>query len=149
MAPSSSEDDEETACRILPPEPKMEDDIVSMSLWELLEKTSNELKIQNELKDVTLLLGNTGAGKTTLTQLMVGNVSALEVVKTEKEDVIIVDPENKIGRTTASRTIVPELVVDKVDYTAIYDCPGFSDNRGPNTDIATNFLLKKVISNNN
>lgn len=74
----------------------------------------------------------------------------IEIVElNDRANYIIIDGERKIGRTTASRTIVPELIVDPSDPSLVfYDCPGFLDNRGVNgnTDIVINYLLKMVTS---
>lgn len=79
-----------------------------------------------------------------MTQLLAGNASSLQVVSNQEKKLMITDPARKIGLTTVSRTLVPELVVDKSSGLALYDCPGFMDNRGPKVDITANFLLKKI-----
>lgn len=93
-----------------------------------------------------LVLGNTGSGKTTLTQLIAGNTSGLsarEVVPGTGE-YIIEDAADKISSTIESKTVVPERLVVNAD-TSLWDCPGFEDNRGSCVDIASAFLLRNVI----
>ncbi|OXA59722.1 Macrophage receptor MARCO [Folsomia candida] len=116
----------------------------NITLWDLLEDGKNQLELSDKYTDVVLLMGNTGSGKSTLTHLTVGNATGLRLVMNPSGNYLIVDDNDKIGHTTASRTLVPELVVDKDTSLAIYDCPGFDDNRGPDTDITANFLLKAV-----
>jgi len=111
----------------------------------LLKKTESELTIHTG--DAIILLGNSGSGKTTVVQTVAGNISNLYVYETAGEDLIIVDPEQKIGLTTESRTLIPELVPDPPNSLYYYDFPGFRDNRGINADITANFLMKKVTDN--
>jgi polynucleotide 5'-kinase involved in rRNA processing len=59
------------------------DDTLTLSLLELMQKTEKELVLKEEEKNVILILGNTGSGKSTIVQLLAGNSTALEVVKDE------------------------------------------------------------------
>lgn len=69
--------DEEPPCKVLPAYERPEDDTLSMSLWELLEATGSQVTLDPSHKEATLVLGNTGSGKTTVTQITSGNLSHL------------------------------------------------------------------------
>ncbi|GFS38774.1 uncharacterized protein NPIL_616951 [Nephila pilipes] len=114
---------------------------------ELLEEGEKEIELRDEFKDVTLVLGNTGSGKSTFTQWVAGDNSKLISVEVKEGtgEYIIVD-NNRIGNSTVqSKTIFPELVTQNDTQAAYYDCPGFSDTRSTSHDIATTYFIKKVL----
>ncbi|XP_055298570.1 uncharacterized protein LOC129566553 [Sitodiplosis mosellana] len=112
---------------------------------EFMEKHEAQLKF-SEKKDVTLMLGNTGAGKSTLTLLITDvELFSVEIGEKDSGEFIIVDKDEKISgiSTTKSKTIVPDLMIENDNV--YYDCPGFSDSRGVTHDISVTYLIQKVI----
>ncbi|XP_069673870.1 uncharacterized protein [Periplaneta americana] len=112
------------------------------NIFKLL-KEGGKLKNISPGADSVLFLGNTGAGKSTLTQFIFADNNTLESVEVSEGDFIIEDG-NKISKSTfLSHTFVPELVSENETCTQSYDCPGFSDTRSTCHDIAsTHFIMK-------
>nr|XP_024219196.1 uncharacterized protein LOC112211540 [Halyomorpha halys] len=100
-------------------------------------------------EDIVLLLGNTGSGKTTLTQYISGNAHTLVSQEVEEGtgEYVIVDTQNKVSSnsTLVSQTVYPDLVEDAKKKTLYYDCPGFSDTRSAAHEIAATYFIKNVI----
>lgn len=118
------------------------------STYDLLKRGEQEIQLSDEYKDVVLLFGDTGAGKTTFTQWIAGDNNKLlsKEVAEGTGEFIIEDSNNKISNSTIkSKTVFPELVIDAETNTAYYDCPGFSDTRSTSNDIATTYFIKKVL----
>jgi len=95
-------------------------------------------------REVDLFMRNTGSGKTTVALTITMDLNNLTVYETEGESLIVVEPAQKIGITTASCTLVPDLIHDKANNLYFYDFPGFQDNRKENADIIANYLMKKA-----
>lgn len=122
------------------------------------DSASDTLKFVNDLEsklnltenqNITLVVGNTGSGKSTLVHYVAGNMSKLEAIQKDGSlDLIIrdgYDPEN--GDSTAaavSRTLLPEMMIDEVGN-VWWDTPGFGDTRNNTIEIATAFLIKRVL----
>ncbi|GBM60945.1 hypothetical protein AVEN_192397-1 [Araneus ventricosus] len=115
--------------------------------FDLLERGEKEIKFDEKHKDVILILGNTGSGKSTFTQWVAGDNTKLISKETEEgTGEYIIEDHNRISNTTLkSKTIFPELVVDAKTNAAYYDCPGFSDTQGTSHDIASTYFIKKVL----
>ncbi|CAL1288930.1 unnamed protein product [Larinioides sclopetarius] len=115
--------------------------------FDLLERGEKEIEFDDEHKDVILVLGNTGSGKSTFTQWVAGDNTKLISKETEEgTGEYIIEDHNRIGNTTLkSKTIFPELVVDAKTNAAYYDCPGFSDTQGTSHDIASTYFIKEVL----
>ncbi|XP_016840146.1 uncharacterized protein LOC107980959 [Nasonia vitripennis] len=116
-------------------------------ILDLLQEGESNI-IYGTNKDVILLLGTTGSGKSTFTQFIAGydyNLISEETRKNSHE-YIIIDKNGKVGNSTfTSQTIFPDLVLDTETSAAFYDCPGFSDTRSPAHDIAATYFIKKVL----
>lgn len=113
--------------------------------FKLLEEGEEKIELSEQYKNVTLVLGNTGAGKSTFIQWMAGDNNKLvskEVVEGTGE--FIIEDGNRIGSSINSKTLFPERVVDSKTNAAYYDCPGFSDTRSTSYDIAATYFIKKL-----
>lgn len=113
----------------------------------LLNEGERKVELNDEYKNITLVIGNTGSGKSTFIQWIAGDNAKLKSVLVGDDfddEYIIVDGENRIGSSLRSKTKFPELVIDDETDTPYYDCPGFSDTRSASHDIATSFLIKKL-----
>lgn len=112
----------------------------------------NDLQIKLKLpssRKINLVVGNTGVGKSTYVHYAAGDIKKIFSKKFGRKLKIIdgLDPElNKTTFATESRTLVPEMVIDENGY-VWYDCPGFGDTHNETVEIATSFLIKKIIEN--
>ncbi|CAL8092055.1 unnamed protein product [Orchesella dallaii] len=143
-------------CTRLPPPPNIHSEAYPSSTSSLNNEEKDELNMimsqgmstqdtQTHSKKAILILGNTGSGKTTLTQLIAGNLSRLHGVLTSSNKLVIVDEDDRIGAPSIkSKTIYPEYVTNTLTNDSFYDCPGFDDNRGAGMDIAAMFSLKSI-----
>ncbi|GFY38906.1 uncharacterized protein TNIN_126211 [Trichonephila inaurata madagascariensis] len=90
----------------------------------------------------------TYSGKSTFIQWIAGDNTKL-IANEVKEGTgeYIIEDNDRIGDSTInSKTIFPELVVEKKTNSAYYDCPGFNDTRSTNYDIATTYFIKKILN---
>ena len=103
-----------------------------------------------------LTLGNTGVGKSTFLNGVMGcklkSVRPRELGLGGMKKVVIVDPESTqaevtpIGHEGTSKTFLPRIVQDHNNPTSAYcDCPGFSDNRGEEINIANAINVRRVL----
>lgn len=113
----------------------------------LLKEGDEKIILKNQYKSISLVIGNTGAGKSTFLQWIAGDDNKLiaREIGNETGEFIIEDGNIRIGNSTiTSKTTFPELVVDYKTKAAYYDCPGFSDTRSVSHDIAGTYFLKKL-----
>lgn len=115
------------------------------SILEFWRDQSKEFRLGTE-KNFTLLLGITGSGKTTLGLLLTDE----ELMSTEIEgtgEYIIIDKSDRINRDSAitSKTIIPELMINRKSGTVYFDCPGFIDTRGIQNDLSVAYFIKKLL----
>lgn len=95
-------------------------------------------------KQVTLLLGSTGSGKSTTTLFLIG--AELKSNETSENEFAIIDDGHRISRDSLiSKTLIPDLMVDKAGN-AYYDCPGFEDTRPPKYEITIAYFLNKLLT---
>jgi energy-coupling factor transporter ATP-binding protein EcfA2 len=118
--------------------------------------SDGEKKIDgNSFKEVILFVGITGSGKTTLTQFLAGDNDKLFSVAVDEEtadetgEFLIIDNDKISNSTITSKTLYPEAIVDADTHEVLVDCPGFSDTRSTNYDIAATIFTKYLIDNVN
>lgn len=109
-----------------------------------LKAGDSVLELDDKYRNVTLLVGKTGTGKSTLTLFLTGDLADLEAVK--KDGYFIkYKYEGIIGTsTTVSQTIYPALHIDDINL-AYYDCPGYDDTRNTSIEIAATYFVKRVV----
>ncbi|XP_003424252.1 uncharacterized protein LOC100680511 [Nasonia vitripennis] len=112
----------------------------------LLDKGETKIKMSVS-KDVILFLGITGTGKTTASLFIAGYDDYIIAEKNPNgKGYTVTDTLGKIGNSTVdSQTIFPDLLSDSNTDGAIYDCPGYTDSRGPLYDISASYFTKKII----
>jgi energy-coupling factor transporter ATP-binding protein EcfA2 len=106
-------------------------------------------------REVTMVLGNTGVGKSTIVNYLMG--CAMKLVKPSevglegRRRVVVVAPTSprpevmSIGHGDNSHTFMPKLVLDSDEGGAYCDCPGFGDSRGAEINIANAINIRKVL----
>ena len=128
----------------------------SISLIEYATQLGEENAASATDKEVVLVLGNTGVGKSTAVNYLMG--CEMKLVKPSElglegpKKVVVVDPESicpevmPIGHGSQSRTFMPQIVLDADDSNQAYcDCPGFSDNRGAEINLANAINTRRVL----
>lgn len=121
-------------------------DLFFEQMIQKINNYANELHFGIE-RNFALVLGNTGAGKSTLTSLLTGaQLQSKETVPGSYE-YLIVDEKGLISgeSTTVSKTIIPELMNDTKNRVTYYDCPGFNDSRSDINDISVTYLIQQLI----
>jgi energy-coupling factor transporter ATP-binding protein EcfA2 len=111
-------------------------------------------------REAVTILGETGTGKSTSINHWMGcrmelrTLEELEEmgIEGETEDVIVVHPDSErpgvasIGHGDGSHTFMPQIIRDPNRATRVYiDCPGFSDNRGAEINIANAMNTKHAL----
>jgi len=96
-------------------------------------------------KDIVVLLGKTGAGKSTLVNFLAG-----KELKVDTHDNIVLknthdDSAMKIGVTASSETILPKFI--NTDDLLLYDLPGFGETRGTALSLVEACFIKNIIEN--
>jgi ABC-type dipeptide/oligopeptide/nickel transport system ATPase component len=123
----------------------------SITLLNHCTKLGEQNATQAANRETCLVLGNTGAGKSTTINAWMGCRMKAEIDETD-EEIIIVDPESPraevmpIGHGGQSRTFMPQIAPDPDHPNKAYcDCPGFSDNRGAEINIANAINIRSVL----
>jgi energy-coupling factor transporter ATP-binding protein EcfA2 len=122
----------------------------SIRLDIIMTKVEEIIRYANEYatgKDLVLVLGNTGSGKSTFINYLAGQTMH-EVTKEEfLEPVIETDnPIMAVGHNSfKSLTDHPQLYSDSSTGLTYCDCPGFLDSRGPEFDIPNAFAIKTIV----
>ena len=128
----------------------------SISLVNHCATLGEQNAVQAAGKEVLMVLGNTGTGKSTLLNCLLG--CEMKLVKPRElgllgvKKVVVVDPKSTrpevvtIGHGKQSHTFMPQIVPD-LDHThgACCDCPGFSDNRGAEINIANAINTRRIL----
>jgi tetratricopeptide (TPR) repeat protein len=124
---------------------KIKDEITEATLHEVSKLIiEGNARIYTEDKGI-LLIGKTGAGKSTLTYLLAGQ--ELKAILDRDTGNMIIDAvsplENiRISHDATSGTQVPNKYM--ISGAAVWDCPGFNDTAGIPQEIANNFYLRRL-----
>lgn len=114
--------------------------------YRLIQQGDDYVQLEPET-DIVLLLGITGAGKSTLSNFLAGiNLTAVRL-SPESANIYIVDEDEKINNIESqflSHTIFPEKLVDPIG-TVYYDTPGFSDTRSLAHEVVASYFIRRVI----
>jgi hypothetical protein len=134
--------------------------VESITLIHRRSELGNQNAIAHNEKNAIAILGDTGTGKSTSANYWVGCNMVLRTpeeleemgIEGELEDVIVVHPDSErpgvasIGHGDDSHTFMPQIIQDPNRATRVYiDCPGFSDNRGPEINIANAIYIRRVL----
>jgi len=128
----------------------------SINLICALVKKGKELAQVAIGKSVIIIIGATGAGKTTIGNSLLGvkfryiSLKEAQDLGLEKWGMQLQEGQQeklKIGHYNSSMTILAEGInIPNTDY-VMFDCAGFLDNRGEQINIANNAILMAIIAN--
>ncbi len=95
-------------------------------------------------QDIVAFLGNTGAGKSTLVNLLAGKELK---VSQDGEDYVLVNPNDKtamaIGTGGNSETLYPKSI--DVDGLRFFDLPGFNDTDGSERNLVNAAFTRQIL----
>lgn len=100
--------------------------------------------LKGDRKEVILIMGETGNGKSSLTSLLT-DVDMVCVEVNNSGEFILQDSNKNIGgaSTINSKTFLPNFM--RTDRSDFYDCPGFSDTRGEKMEILTKHAVRRLV----
>ncbi|KAJ1520313.1 hypothetical protein ONE63_004512 [Megalurothrips usitatus] len=93
-------------------------------------------------EEVTLVLGITGVGKTTLSLLLANRDDNLRVVWDGSKHVF--NGSSIIGDGVKSVTKEPMVMTDSATGAHFLDCPGFEDTRSPCVEVSIAYYMKEI-----
>ncbi|NGX38695.1 MAG: hypothetical protein KR126chlam1_00005 [Chlamydiae bacterium] len=130
----------------------------SIELLTTCVRYGNERAKKIEGKEAVIVIGNTGAGKSTMVNYLAGCTMELKSpkelgLKGIKKIVVVrshekggtLDEIMPIGHTKESKTFMPQIETDSETMVTFCDCPGFLDNRGAEINIANAVNVKNAI----
>ncbi len=102
-----------------------------------------------ENKEVVLLVGTTGSGKSTIVNYLMGSKLELTINEFGEQQVNVAPGYKeyaKIGHTMNAETQWPKIDLEQAFKYAYCDCPGFDDNRGGQQLMLNSINMKKAIN---
>jgi energy-coupling factor transporter ATP-binding protein EcfA2 len=129
------------------------DNLIEINEISKLLESYKQNDFKNLLKksngQVTLIVGLSGAGKSTISQFLANNQKLMSKSEAGSYDFFISDNNNTISESTiTSKTWLPSLVhVKNRQSHPLLDCPGFLDTRSNLHEIATSVFTKNVMKN--
>lgn len=118
---------------------------VTREILDGIDKANKAAAERGSGKDLILILGNTGAGKSTFVNYLVGKKMREERVPNSlNKGFVCDDPVMEIGHGFESKTTFPESCSDASSNLTFCDCPGFMDNRGVVFDITNMYAITKM-----
>ncbi len=107
-------------------------------------------------KDALMVIGNTGAGKSTCLNYLIGckleGKNPHELGLDGLEELIVIAPDSPLGEVMpisheeTSKTFIPQVEASRTDPSIAYcDCPGFLDNRGAEINIANAVNIRRTL----
>jgi len=106
-------------------------------------RTHEHLFNASEGRDIVAFLGNTGAGKSTLVNILAGIR-----VKASGPDYVLADPTDRramaIGEGGDSKTVYPQYV--DVEGTRYFDLPGFNDTDGSDQNLVNAAFIHQILT---
>ncbi|XP_037037379.1 uncharacterized protein LOC119075095 [Bradysia coprophila] len=102
---------------------------------------------RTDVKNIIIVVGPSGVGKSTLTQFVANETNKLRAECDNWEDECwIIDDSGTIGEDLISKTFLPNLVFHESTNTPFYDMPGFNDNRNESMEIANSFFMQQILN---
>lgn len=136
----------DTTYKTLTPE---EQSLTIAKAMEVIYKYVNENKHVNENNSypaITVVLGTTGGGKSTLINYLVGSKIHVRWDQDQQEAILeIPKPIMKVCHGLDSCTFAPEFYEDKTQNLVYLDCPGFLDSKGVVHEILNALSIQKAI----
>ena len=115
-------------------------DLLVQDTIRLLKLGDENIVLLEEYKDLVLVIGNTGTGKSTFTKFLTTDGSKLVSYFTPG-GFLIRDEEGEISNSTLiSHSLLPQLMIHNQTNTAFYDMPGKKIN---------SFLFYSIVQDHN
>lgn len=118
-------------------------DILAKRIREEFQRNTALLDASKE-RHIVAFLGNTGAGKSTLVNLLAGKNL---IVSDDEEDYVLANPQDTtamaIGRGGHSETVYPKFI--DVENLRFFDLPGFNDTDGSERNLMNAAFIRKIL----
>lgn len=97
-------------------------------------------------KNVVILLGNNGVGKSTLATLLTDTTNLVSTSSVETGEFLL-DDNHRISSdcTTESKICSPELLKDSINNISYYDFAGFDDTKGVRYELTQTYFIRRIL----
>jgi len=109
----------------------------------IIREAQKEVRSMQD-REVVLVVGNTGAGKSTFINFMAGKQQTVGVSSSGDQIVETIDPITVEGHGNKAETTYPHVYSIGTPPLHFCDCPGFRDNRGNEVEIANAAALSQL-----